>query len=297
MNYLSRNAQSSEVSHDEFELSRDDNIRETIRAFLYAQTKIHKASQPISEEWERLFLLEDDLSITDQFYVFSHHGEVAQAQAIISDHRIYSSWVNDWVVIDPQRLMHDWVSEWSALRSRQLFVWPNEGSLTSDLVSTPTQLPLSLAGSFSPSKKLAEFWVESITAMAGEAGILPEVIAVPPDRTEVQQEFAKTLISLFGTIGQKMRYGWKKDPDLTRNGEFTTDFEIQICDRFLIRPSRAAEFLALLRSELVAALEVGLGIHGAWGRIELNASGELSFVLEPPSFVATQAYEASEAVE
>jgi hypothetical protein len=117
---------------------------------------------------------------------------------------------------------------------------------------------LPLEGTYSPSKALVEVWVESVLALASDAGISVDKIAVAQDRVEAQQEFAKTLLSLLGATAQRLRYRTgNSSTQITTGGNFTPSFQIQLCDRFFILPSKSSDFLIMLKTELVSALKSG----------------------------------------
>jgi hypothetical protein len=150
-----------------------------------------------------------------------------------------------------------------------------------------------LRGDFSPSKKLADIWVTGLIALGKEAG--RNTVATAD--FEVAQEFSHTLSSLFGTIGQQLRFQRSTDLAVTRDTRFTPGYQIMICDAFLIIPDQASEFLELLRSEISAALEVGCQISGGWGRIKSTPGGDLVFDLARPSFASDSEFEESEEIE
>ncbi len=157
---------------------------------------------------------------------------------------------------------------------------------------------LPLKGTFSPSKALVEIWIESVLALASEAGVSAVGIAVARDRVEAQQEFAKTLLSLLGAAAQRLRYRTKNsNMHITAGDSFTPSFQIQLCDRFFILPSRSSEFLTMLKEELVSALKSGTIIAGAWGAVQLGAAGDLVYVLKQKNFVVDPSFVESEEVE
>jgi hypothetical protein len=95
-----------------------------------------------------------------------------------------------------------------------------------------------LRGVFAPSKNLTDFWVRSVKALAHEANVR-EGMELASTQLELQQEFSKMLTSLFGAIGQQLRYGNNSDLNITKNGKFLLHYQIKICDRFLIVPDEA----------------------------------------------------------
>jgi hypothetical protein len=150
-----------------------------------------------------------------------------------------------------------------------------------------------LGGDFSPSKKLTDIWIAGLIALGKEAG--RNTVATAD--FEVAQEFSHTLTSLFGTIGQQLRFQRSSDRAITKDTRFTPGYQIRICDAFLVIPDQASDFLDLLRSEISAALEVGCQISGAWGRIRSTPGGDLVFDLAPPSFASDPEFEESEEIE
>jgi hypothetical protein len=154
------------------------------------------------------------------------------------------------------------------------------------------QLALKMAGDFSPSKKLTDIWLSSLSILAKEAG---KQVHVHP--FEAAQEFSKTLYSLLGTIAQQLRYENPSDTLLSRQQRFTAAYQIQLCDAFLIIPDQAADFLSLLFSELSEAIGAGCTLNGDWGELCLSLTQDLYFRLSPPDFVVDPNFVESEEVE
>jgi hypothetical protein len=169
--------------------------------------------------------------------------------------------------------------------------WSSQFLLASSEMKKVGQLDL--PGDFSPSKKLTDIWVAGLLALGKEAG--RDTVATAG--FEVAQEFSHTLSSLFGTIGQQLRFQRSSDLAITRDARFTPGYQIRICDAFLIIPDQASEFLDLLRSEIYTALEVGCQISGGWGRIKSAPGGDLVFDLTPASFASDPEFEESEEIE
>ena len=159
-----------------------------------------------------------------------------------------------------------------------------------------SQLSFPLKGAFAPSKSLTDFWVRGVKAFAQRANTEFGINIAYTD-SEVQQEFAKMLNSLLGTIGQQLRYGINPDVAITRQQRFLLEYQIKICDRFLIIPDEATTFLQTLQDELLAAILAGSTIEGAWGRIIATQSGELCYLLSPPTMVQDSSFVRSEEVE
>lgn len=134
------------------------------------------------------------------------------------------------------------------------------------------------AADFSPSNRLIDIWIESITKLAREAGQRPQS-EFASHKDDLRQELRKMLIDTLGTLAQQLRYE-SGDAQLTRNGEFSSRAQIEICDTFLILPSMSGEFLRLLKYELAAAVKSGWELRGAWGKLELTDTDELRFALE-----------------
>jgi hypothetical protein len=158
------------------------------------------------------------------------------------------------------------------------------------------QLSFGLRGVFAPSKNLTDFWVRSVKALAHEANVR-EGMELASTQLELQQEFSKMLTSLFGAIGQQLRYGNNSDLNITKNGKFLLHYQIKICDRFLIVPDEAVGFLQMLRSEMITALGNDSTIQGAWGGIGVNSSGELFYMLQPPNVIRDPSFTRSEDIE
>jgi hypothetical protein len=157
------------------------------------------------------------------------------------------------------------------------------------------QLVLRLPGGFAPSRALVDFWVRGVQAAAERAAISPDRLGVT--ETQLKQEFAKNVISVLGMIAQQLRYEKSADRNITDRGRFGLRHQIEFCDRFLIIPDEAGEFLAMLREELSASVKTGLRITGEWGSVSANQSGDLFYELRPaarqvdPSFVRSEAVE------
>jgi hypothetical protein len=159
------------------------------------------------------------------------------------------------------------------------------------------QLSFGLRGVFTPSKDLTDFWVRGVKALAQEANVDPSGMELASTQLEIQQEFSKMLTSLVGTIGQRLKYGDKSDVNITRAGRFSLQYQIKICDRFLIIPDEAASFLYALRSEMITALAGDAVIEGAWGRVGVNSSGDLFYALVPPIIIRDDSFVPSEDIE
>lgn len=156
------------------------------------------------------------------------------------------------------------------------------------------QLSMRLRGDFFPSKRLTEIWLSSLETLAREAG---QSVSAPAD-FEAAQQLSNTLITLFGTIAQQLRY---ETPDglhaITKHNRITANYQIQICDALFIVPDQASEFLGLLKDELTSALRSGVAIEGDWGRLSTDRRGDVFFRLMRPNFVEDPFYEEPEAVE
>lgn len=170
-----------------------------------------------------------------------------------------------------------------------------ESELTEQFEQEPShgQLGLPVTGDFSPSKKLTDIWIASLLALGKEADRMTTV----PSEFEVAQEFSHTLSSLFGMIGQQLRYKKSADMAVTRHTRFLPSYQIQICDAFLIVPDQAATFLDVLRTEIHQGIFTGCQISGAWGKVTAVRGGDLHLALEPPSFVPAGDFEESEEIE
>jgi len=92
------------------------------------------------------------------------------------------------------------------------------------------------------------------------------------------------LASLMGTIAQQLRYARAPNTKITANHLFLPGFQTKLCDSFMILQYDAANFLSLLRNELVQAALAGSIIQGAWGHIALSDTDELSYSLAPPRY-------------
>jgi hypothetical protein len=246
---------------------------ERIRAFFSEQNPAHRATRRVAENWER-FLLSDQLQQRDYFIVLSDVNTSPYARLLNSDTFILS---------------HEILHALAVGYTGELFV-PNEMMVTDNVVRISTddslrpqsksQLSLSLEGDFSPSSDLVEHWVESVRALAQDANIAAPSIAIP-NSSELHEQFSRILQNILGTIAQQLRYSDFRRTAITKEGQFTPDLEIQICDAFFIRPSRANAFLSLLKNELTAAVGAGLRFEGAWGHIELTSDEDLIYVLTP----------------
>jgi hypothetical protein len=183
----------------------------------------------------------------------------------------------------------------AVLRNRDLFTQELVGLIESEPANdfVADQFALKISGDFSPSKKLTDIWISSLSAMAGDVG---KQIHVSAD-FEAAQEFSKTLYSLLGTIAQQLRYENPSDTSVTRNQRFTATYQILLCDAFLIIPDQAADFLGLLFSELSAAISAGCTMNGDWGELRVSPTQELYFRLSSPDFVVDPNFTESEKVE
>jgi hypothetical protein len=164
-------------------------------------------------------------------------------------------------------------------------------------VSTTSQLAFHLAGDFAPSKTLTDFWVRGVKALAKGASASSSRIDLASTGIGIQQEFAQMLVSLFGTIGQQLRYGATGQLFITQTGRFASTYQLQICDQFFIIPDEAAEFLRLLHDELHTAILTGSTIGGAWGHVGLNSDGDLCYILTPPNLIRDPSFRLAEEVE
>jgi hypothetical protein len=162
-----------------------------------------------------------------------------------------------------------------------------------DGVAATTNRIFPMTGGFTPSKALADFWVRGVKALARENKQSVDAIS----EMEIQQEFAKTLTSVFGTLAQQLRYGGGRDCAITRSSRFVLPYQIELCERFFIIPDEAGTFLTMLRDELGTGVSAGARIQGAWGRIDLDDSGDLQYVLTPPSMASDPTFVPSEEVE
>jgi len=159
------------------------------------------------------------------------------------------------------------------------------------------QLAFGLRGIFTPSKSLTDYWVRGVKTLAQEATVSSSGLELASTQLEIQQEFSKMLVSLFGTLGQQLRYGNTSDVNITQAGRFLLQYQIKICDRFLIIPDEAADFLRTLRTEMITALSDDSTIEGAWGRISVNSSGELFYMVVPPKIIRDVSFVPSEDIE
>jgi hypothetical protein len=161
----------------------------------------------------------------------------------------------------------------------------------------PDQLTFLLKGDFAPSKRLTEFWVRGVKAFAQGAGVPLSSPALASTETELKQEFARALAALFGANAQQLRHGAPGNLHITQMGRFLLEYQIRICDQFFIVPDEATEFLQQLREELTASVLSGSTIAGGWGRIAVNASGELCYILAAAEMISDPAFVRSEEVE
>jgi hypothetical protein len=194
-----------------------------------------------------------------------------------------------------------WKSFYAQLSVLEGTTWPRALNLAKPFAleeNQPTeQLQFALEGGFAPSKKLTDFWVRGVTALATQAGASASGLALASTDTEIQQEFTKMLTSLFGTTGQQLRYEPGRDADITRGKRFLLPYQIQLVDRFFIIPDETAEFLQLLRSEMVFAISNGARIEGGWGAVQVNRASDLYYDLEPPNTISDPSFVPSQEVE
>jgi len=194
----------------------------------------------------------------------------------------------------PASLDTRWVVPQPTMRQRWELIYSQKSQ---PVLPLPDQLSLRLKGDFAPSRDLTAFWVRGVTAHARQAAPSSSEVVPAPTDLEIRQEFAKAFASLMGTIGQQLRYSTKRELYITVSGLFKLAYANQLCDRFLISPYETPQFLEMLRNELVSALSDGSKIEGAWGRICVDSSGELYYVLTPPRVVRDQSFIRAEEVE
>jgi hypothetical protein len=252
---------------------------ETIQDYFVQLTAVDKGAQSISEEWARLIkkMELDQLYIRGAYIIAAtvptpQTGDIAASGYFVptNEHRLPAA----------------------------LTAFEDQPDEAEGIVGQSTlQLSLGLGGDFSPSMRLVDIWIDSVTAIANDASISSERIALPADKRLAQQEFAKSLKSLLAMIAQKLRHSKPAGVAITKDGKFSASYEIQICDRFLILPSSSAEFLSLLKEELTSAFKGGAGVRGAWGNIAVNSQNELYFNLVPPQIVTDSEFIPSEEVE
>lgn len=154
---------------------------------------------------------------------------------------------------------------------------------------------LDLRGGFAPSQSLVEYWVRGVRAAAERAGYSPEQLVATP--TDLKQEFAKNLTSVLGMVAQQLRYEREPDNKITQHRRFVLRLQIELCDRFLVIPDEAGEFLSLLRVELINAIRSGARISGEWGAILYVNEDELKYELRAPVRAIDPAFVRSEPVE
>jgi hypothetical protein len=148
------------------------------------------------------------------------------------------------------------------------------------------QLELPIRAEFSPSKRLLNLWQSCVLATSREAGV--DRVSMLTER-EVEKEFVSIFRSLIGALGQEFRYAEGPVAALAKGGVFSLLISNELCDRFLIGPYQTVEFLSLLLDELKAALRGGFEIRGAWGRIVIDETDQISFRLTAPEFISPPA--------
>jgi hypothetical protein len=122
--------------------------------------------------------------------------------------------------------------------------------------------------------------------MSREAGV--QDISMPTAR-ESGKEFVRLLKSLLGSMGQQARYSEGRVDMISKAGHFSLSLQIELCDRFMIIPDQAGEFLSLLHDELRDALRNGMPLSGAWGSVVVDGD-DISYRLTPPSFVESSGF-------
>ncbi|KAB7782303.1 hypothetical protein F8B43_5058 [Methylorubrum populi] len=158
------------------------------------------------------------------------------------------------------------------------------------------QHSLPLAGDFSPSLKLVEFWVRGVESYRPTNAYRSpcEAAQVTP---KIRHEFAKMLQSIISTVAQQRRYSRDRTATLTSGGRFPTILQTEICDRFQIVPDESRDFLSLLFIELRSAVAEGARFDGGWGKLELTSASDLVFALNEPTVVEERGFVMSEDVE
>ena len=159
-----------------------------------------------------------------------------------------------------------------------------------------SQETLALSGGFSPSRKLAEFWLRGVNSFRPENTGGSPVSSVNVN-FEIQSDFAKHLTSTFATYAQQKRYSAKRDSEITINQRFQIFLQTELCEKFQIIPDESPEFLSTLYSELVIALSDGIQIAGNWGSVLVTENNDLSFALSAPAFARDPEFVRSEDVE
>lgn len=256
-------------SPDEFSASPEQTMREVLRE----RSLAFGSEDDLASEWKRLFVGEQITEITAQGIsgITRHVAELIKNQQV-EFMALADAVANVTVTVRSGFLTNHLVDE------SDFFV-PEIPELDRSFASNAPFIPLySKTDRFVPSKTLTDLWIASVKSFAKDA--LSTEPAVP-DEADVQKEFTKLLTGLFGTIGQQLRYEGSSDTNITQGGAFTPSFEVEISDRLLILPSRAARFLSLLRDELITAIRAGAVFEGAWGRVVLNGFAELQYALVP----------------
>lgn len=183
----------------------------------------------------------------------------------------------------------------------QLAAWRDEFDLLLRTVTTPKdevisdqpQLVLPIQGGFTPSEKLVGIWRRNVEALAHESGA-PFAKALTD--SEAAKEFSKALTLLIGSIGQELRYSESPSTVAASDGMFSSAIQLELCERFLIVPFHANEFLSLLYDEVLAFLKSGMTFSGGWGKLTISRPNKIAFELTAPNYIRNPGFERAKEV-
>jgi hypothetical protein len=260
------NWRSVTIVGDEFEVSPVD----IVQAFLRSHASF-SAHSNVAAQWERLFAIGQIIERTHQSrFEIEVFGELLVARAID---------------FDPIPVIQ--------YSTKSLASYPP----AEEEYQIPIAVERSPSIGFVPSKSLTDIWIKSISALAHEAGeTAVGRLSANYAAEDIRQRFSSTLTSTLGTLAQQLRYE-RAAGEITRNGEFISRMQIEICDAFLILPSMSTEFLGLLKAELIKAIRNGWEFRGAWGHLEMTSAGEVAYRLNQPEFATTPGFVRARRVE
>jgi hypothetical protein len=155
------------------------------------------------------------------------------------------------------------------------------------------QLVLPIHGGFTPSEKLVNLWRLNVESLARDSGVR---FAKALSDSEAAKEFSKTLTLLIGSIGQELRYSESPSTIAASNGMFSSTMQLELCERFLILPFHAHEFLTLLYGEILDFLKSGTTFSGGWGKLTIPRPNEIAFQLTAPNYINDPDFERAKEV-
>jgi hypothetical protein len=222
----------------------------------------------------------------------------SQIDAIFDDEEFQSSgqdvWkqLSPWLELEPSKVrLLDIAKRWEPQANEQfLDAVTKAEALLADLdtfeapASNDNQLKLAIAGSFTPSAKLIDAWKNNASQFAdGQA-----VARVKP--IDASAEFSRMFKRLVAAFAQEKRYAGERALNVAdQTGEFDTQFQLDVSERFLLVPQKSAAFFALLYRDIV---DCGSGkiYSGGWGSFIRKPDRRLMIELTPPKRIKREGF-------